>query len=74
MIAVLQYFDSLILVVSLSGRKWPNKGVDRGDQRQECNLTVFKKAEGIGERSKACQGLVCHAPECQPWPESLPNG
>lgn len=62
------------MVVGLRRRKWPNKGLDPGHQLQGCNLRVFSQAEGTGERGKACQSLVCHAPECQPWPESLQKG
>lgn len=58
MIAELQNSDSWALVVSFRKREWPNKGTDLGGWLQECNLMVFRKAEGIGEEGKACQICV----------------
>ena len=61
LIAGLQYFDSWILVASLRRRKNSNKGIDHGVQLQKCNLSAFSKAEGMGEKGKACQRHACCA-------------
>lgn len=39
--------------------KYGNR-IDLGGLLRESNLTVFSKTEGMGDKDKACQSLVCH--------------
>ena len=57
-IAGLQYFDSWTSVGSLRRRKRLKKGLDLCGQLWECNLTVFSKAEGLGEKGKALFAML----------------
>lgn len=60
LIAELQYLDSWTLVISLSRRKWPNRGIDLGSYLQECNLMVLARNGGRTRPARATwsSGLV----------------
>jgi hypothetical protein len=70
LIAGLQYFESLTLVVSLRKRKWPKKetGLVVASFRSIIQL-AFSKAEG----QEAGQGLPKPCLPCSDWPESFQN-